>query len=94
MKKALELASICDQQIFIAIFDKQYNTVTKFSTADAFTLESLVEMVIEGQRNANNQHKAGKVGANEENGEGAEKKLPMKVKELKSEQLMDSFYRK
>lgn len=51
-------------------------------------------MVIEGQRNANNQHKAGKVGANEENGEGAEKKLPMKVKELKSEQLMDSFYRK
>ena len=50
LKKAIELANICDQQIYMAIYDSQYNTVVQFQTSDDFTLNEVVEHVVIAQQ--------------------------------------------
>lgn len=40
-KKAVELALLCDQQIYMAVFDQEYNRMIEFLSDDGFTLEQV-----------------------------------------------------
>ena len=54
VKKAIELANICDQQIYVALYDSQYNTVVQFQTSEQFGLNEVVEHVVTAQQQASN----------------------------------------
>ena len=40
LKKAIELSSLCDQKIFILIFDDQRKRAVQFSSQDEFHIEA------------------------------------------------------
>ena len=51
LKKAFEVANICNQYVYVALYDKEYNTMTQFSSHKEFPLEKVVHHIVETNHN-------------------------------------------
>ena len=85
LKKAFEVANICDQYVYVALYDKEYNTMTQFSTHKEFPLEAVVQHFIE---TSNKNTGTGKNGPKVHY-----RSKTKKMKTITPQQLMHSFYK-